>query len=447
MGRRRPASFTRLDRALRRAWALGVQRRSLPWPPWRQLSLVVTGIIVAVAMVTIAELARENGDRHRRAQVVVESIQASSEQLDAITAQALADSLASHARGPRLSITLLAGAIGAWKGITGALVQLSSLESDSRTARLHRDAQALFDVGVKTLDSVKGIPPSAALRIEQHEFSPALARLGLDAGSASTYERGAADAALASAQKAFVGSLALGLLALLLIGARVHRLRRKAALEIERRAIETRSEARLRALVEHSTDVVTVMDADLVVRWQAASVRRVLGYDAETMIGQPLTTLVHPDDMALVERMLTMSVGRPGSHMVSARFSHGSGGWRTVEALVDDRIDDPAVGGLVLSMRDVTERKALEDELRHQAFHDSLTGLANRALFEDRLAHAVAIAERRQRVFAVVFFDLDDFKTINDSLGHARGDDLLRAAANRILGILRGLGHRGAPGR
>ena len=181
MGRRRPASFTRLDRALRRAWALGVQRRSLPWPPWRQLSLVVTGIIVAVAMVTIAELARENGDRHRRAQVVVESIQAASEQLDAITAQALADSLASHARGPRLSITLLAGAIGAWKGITGALVQLSSLESDSRTARLHRDAQALFDVGVKTLDSVKGIPPSAALRIEQHEFSPTLARLGLDA--------------------------------------------------------------------------------------------------------------------------------------------------------------------------------------------------------------------------------------------------------------------------
>jgi diguanylate cyclase (GGDEF)-like protein/PAS domain S-box-containing protein len=399
--------------------------------------LVVTGITVAVAMVTISEMARENADRHRRAQVLVESIRASSHQLDAIRAQALADSLASHARRVNLSIPVIAGAIRVWRDLTSALLQLRSLESDSRTARLQRDSEALFAMGVKTLDGVKGLSPHAALGIEQHQFRPALSRLNHDAGSAVTYEQGAADVASASAQKSFVGSLALGLFALLLIGARFQRLLRKAALETERDAIETRSEARLRALVEHSTDVVTVIDAELVVRWQAASVKRVLGYDAQVLIGQPLTTLVHPEDMGLVERILTASLGRPGIHTLSARFSHGSGGWRTVEGVVEDRIDDPAVGGLVLSMRDVTERKALEDELRHQAFHDSLTGLANRALFEDRLSHAVAVAERRRRVFAVVFLDLDDFKTINDSLGHARGDELLRAAANRILGILR----------
>jgi diguanylate cyclase (GGDEF)-like protein len=108
-----------------------------------------------------------------------------------------------------------------------------------------------------------------------------------------------------------------------------------------------------------------------------------------------------------------------------------------VETVVEDRLEDPAVGGLVLNMRDVTERKKLEDELRHQAFHDSLTGLANRSLFEGRMTHALAIAKRRGRAFAVLFMDLDDFKTINDSLGHARGDELLRAVGQRIMGIIR----------
>ena len=93
--------------------------------------------------------------------------------------------------------------------------------------------------------------------------------------------------------------------------------------------------------------------------------------------------------------------------------------------------------GVLLSMRDVSDRKALEDELRHQAFHDSLTGLANRALFEDRLVHCLAGARRHGRPAAILFLDLDDFKTINDSLGHASGDELLQAVARRIAGVVR----------
>ena len=93
--------------------------------------------------------------------------------------------------------------------------------------------------------------------------------------------------------------------------------------------------------------------------------------------------------------------------------------------------------GVILSLRDITERQALEQELRHQAFHDALTGLANRALFEDRLAHALAGARRHGRPIAVLFLDLDDFKTINDSLGHAVGDELLRTAARRIAAEVR----------
>jgi len=412
-------------------------RAKRPGGSWRQLLLVVIGVSVAAAMVSVAEMARENADRHRQAQVLVETIRASSQQLNAIRAQALADALATDAPRVRLSPALVTSGFSVWNQLKTALHGLQSLESDSRTATLRRDSVALLAVGLKTLAATRAESLPVLLRDEQVQFGPVLNRLNDDAARTTTYERRVADQASASAQTAFVLSLALGLIVLLLIAARFQYLRRTSAVEAERLAVETRSESRLRALIEHSTDVVTVIGADLLVQWQAASMKRALGHDPEAMIGRPLTAIVQADDVELVERFLKASLERGGTHTLSARFNHAAGGWRTVEAVVENRLDDSAVGGLVLSMRDVTERKSLEDALRHQAFHDSLTGLANRALFEDRLAHALSIANRRGRAFAVLFLDLDDFKRINDSHGHARGDEMLRAVALRIGGILR----------
>ncbi len=105
---------------------------------------------------------------------------------------------------------------------------------------------------------------------------------------------------------------------------------------------------------------------------------------------------------------------------------------------ITNLLQEPAVRGLVINSRDVTDRKALEEQLAHQAFHDSLTGIANRALFKDRLRQTVARAGRRKEKPALLFFDLDGFKTVNDSLGHGIGDELLAAVATRLGPYVRG---------
>ena len=119
------------------------------------------------------------------------------------------------------------------------------------------------------------------------------------------------------------------------------------------------------------------------------------------------------------------------------RIRHGDGAWRHIEVVANNLLGDPTVEGIVLTLRDVTERKGLEDELKHQAFHDALSGLANRALFRDRLEHALARAARSLTSLAVLFLDLDDFKLVNDTLGHGAGDELLVAVAARLKGSLR----------
>ena len=188
--------------------------------------------------------------------------------------------------------------------------------------------------------------------------------------------------------------------------------------------------------MEHSSDVVTVLDRDLRVRWQAASVRR-LGHEPDALLSAPIDSLVHPDDKPVFGGFLQARLDDATPGKLRARLRHAAGRWCYVETVAENRFADSAIEGLVLNMRDVSERKEFEDQLRHQAFHDALTGLANRALFEDRLDHALAASLRTPRGLAVLFLDVDDFKTINDSLGHRCGDHLLAGVAARIGSVVR----------
>jgi len=199
------------------------------------------------------------------------------------------------------------------------------------------------------------------------------------------------------------------------------------------------SEQRFRSLVQNSADVQMVVTLDGTITYESSAVQRVLGYEADGRTGQSLLTMAHRDDRARVEELLT-DVARTPDGLVSGevRLRHADGSWRWVEMLVKNLLEDSAIAGIVVNYRDVTGRRMLEDELRHQAFHDSLTGLPNRALFLDRLSHGLTRRRRFRGPLAVLFVDLDDFKTVNDSLGHAAGDDLLKAVAERLSATLRG---------
>jgi diguanylate cyclase (GGDEF)-like protein/PAS domain S-box-containing protein len=198
------------------------------------------------------------------------------------------------------------------------------------------------------------------------------------------------------------------------------------------------NEARFRSLVQHSSDVIIVTRADGTVRFVSPSATRVFGYDPAEMVRHTIAELLHPDDRERAATFFRSAAQSPGvTGPVEWRFRQPDGSWLNAEILATNLLHDASVKGVVLNTRDVSERRRLEEQLTHQAFHDPLTGLANRALFRDRVSHALALAQRRGSLVTVLFLDLDDFKTVNDSLGHAEGDRLLIAAAERFLACAR----------
>ncbi|MPZ99439.1 MAG: EAL domain-containing protein [Dehalococcoidia bacterium] len=193
------------------------------------------------------------------------------------------------------------------------------------------------------------------------------------------------------------------------------------------------SEERFRSLVQHAPGLVAVINDDNTLQYISPDSRR-----STARPGARLATLVHPEDLGRAEAVLNQSRANVGMDFnIEVRLRHPDGGWRDYSATITNLLSTRSVGGIVVNARDITERKALEDQLRHQAFHDPLTMLPNRALFMDRLEHALESTVRRQANVAVMFLDLDRFKFLNDSLGHHVGDELLVAVAERMARAMR----------
>lgn len=195
------------------------------------------------------------------------------------------------------------------------------------------------------------------------------------------------------------------------------------------------SEQRFRSLIENATDITIILDAEGIFRYISPSVKRILGYSPERAIGRYALEAIDPDDCAQIAQTLSKAIENPGVSQppVEYRVRHRNGKECFLEAVATNLLDNPAVKGIIINCHDITQRKLVEEQLLHDALHDTLTGLPNRALFADRLEHALRLAKRRKDyLFAVIFLDLDRFKVINESLGHAIGDQLLVAISRRL---------------
>src|SRR5437868_2667432 len=210
--------------------------------------------------------------------------------------------------------------------------------------------------------------------------------------------------------------------------------------EVERaQASLGRSEERFRSLVQNSSDVVLVTNAEGAVTYMSASGERMMGWDPDTVMGERVhQDALHPKDLPEARRLFFDVLAEPRrSRTFEARVRDARGSWRWLEVTWTNLLEDPSVEGVVANLRDVTERKAAEASLAHQALHDPLTDIPNRVLFTDRLDHALARPRRVSGNVAVLHIDIDRFKLVNDSFGHAAGDTVLLTVTDLLRSSIR----------
>jgi diguanylate cyclase (GGDEF)-like protein/PAS domain S-box-containing protein len=199
--------------------------------------------------------------------------------------------------------------------------------------------------------------------------------------------------------------------------------------------------ARMAALLEHSNELIGVIDPETKQQWwENGTWTRIVGWDPSRLSDREMVERIHPDDVETVREALADATSRPnGTRRFMMRVRRIDDTWRYLEATFTNLTANEAVGGIVFNAHDVTDRVRVATELAEMAMHDGLTGLPNRRLVLDRIGQAIEEQRREGSIVMVLYVDLDDFKDVNDSYGHAAGDHVLVVVGNRLTACVRAI--------
>lgn len=192
------------------------------------------------------------------------------------------------------------------------------------------------------------------------------------------------------------------------------------------------SEERYRIISENSGDMIRIIDPSFHITYASPSNQKVLGFTPESMLGKNILSFIYPDDVTTAMEALKNVLTHANSFSSVVRVKTQDNKWKWSESILSPVLQENEVTSIVVVSRDITERKQLEEQLHYLAYHDTLTGLPNRRLFDEVLEEYIIQAERSNKHFAVFYFDLDRFKVVNDTLGHHMGDQLLVEVTKRL---------------
>jgi diguanylate cyclase (GGDEF)-like protein/PAS domain S-box-containing protein len=198
------------------------------------------------------------------------------------------------------------------------------------------------------------------------------------------------------------------------------------------------SEENARRLIENLNDVIMVLDAEGHLTYVSPSVERTLGFHPHEELGRSIFDFIHADDVVRGQEMIADTLGAPGfSRSMELRIRHRNGHWRSMEVIGNAVLDQHGVPTIIVNARDLTERQRLQAELRRMSVTDDLTGLNNRRGFFMLAEQEMKLARRLKKDLLLVFVDLDDFKSINDTHGHQVGDQALAETAEILRAAFR----------
>lgn len=393
--------------------------------------VLVLALLVSVGISEVIQVIQHDADRWRVGQVLLMRLDKKVDQLRLLEGQLSADPSLVH--GDMSQVDQLN------TDTHQLLEQLLHLRGDSTALPNVRHALALYQQTLhdefQLADAGKGVQARA---VHDDRVVQAFDALG---NSISDANKDYDDEAMLAGRVADIGTttvLLLSALVLAVLMRRFERARRQGAQLTTERETLRQSEERFRALIRNASDVIAIVTPDGVIRYLSSAAQHLWGYAPEDLEGTCVFALMHPDEAGRPQALLAQAcTGPDGGLTAELRLRQADSSWRLSEVILTNLLMEPGIEGIVLTCRDISERKAFEEQLAHQAFHDSLTGLPNRALFMERLGHAQARAKRGLTSVGVIFLDLDNFKVVNDSLGHEAGDHLLVTVAERLTACIR----------